>query len=169
MRQSRGFFIADDGEAIGGDLKFDTSKPHLLTNLKKDPPHLDIVETTAGTDFVMGTAPDSDVETLLTTPHHLPYTPELLVYFYSVSYDGSTSHANAGIYFNDRFLLSYSALHTDILYAEVDETNFYIKHYMENYWSSGQTSDASKWYIRIKYYILSLDSGLDSYNTSGLI
>jgi len=170
MRENRGFFIAEDGETVSsGNLKFDTSKPHLLTNLRMDPPHLDILETNGGTNFVMGSWPSSNSETLFTTPHHLPYTPELLIYFYSISYGGSTTDPKAATYYADRFLYSYGALWTDILYAEVDETNFYIKHYMENYWGSGQTSDANSWEIRIKYYILSNDSGVSSYNTSGLI
>lgn len=170
MRSNRGFFIANDGKGVSsGDLKFDTSRPHLSASLKMDPPHLDILETVGGTNFVLGAAPTSRSETLFTTPHKLPYTPELLIYYYAVSYNNDPNHANAGVYYVDRFLYGYSASYTDILYAEVDGTNFYIKHYMENYFSSGQTSTAANWLIRVKYYILSNDSGVTSYNTSGLI
>lgn len=169
MRDTLGFFIAEDGESVNsGKMKFTSKYPHLNASLKQDPAHLDVVITPGGTAFVMGAAPSSQTETLLTTPHHLPYTPEIMIYYYAISYGGDTGHVLAGKYYVDRFLLGYSASYDDILYAEVDDTNFYVKHYMANYFSSGQTSTAPNWSIRIKYYILSNDSGTTSYNTSGL-
>jgi hypothetical protein len=170
MRQRRGIYIAKDSKSVGiGDNRYESDRPHLQASLIKTPAHLDITEMTGGTGWTTGASPGTTSETLLTIPHNLPYTPDVLVYFYSISYNGSTSDSRAGKYGLDRFIYSGgSGAVYDALFVEVDGTNLYIKHFLEDFFGGvGYTSGANLYRMRIKYYILSNQSGVNSYNTKG--
>lgn len=170
MRQRRGIYIAKDGKSVGiGDNRYESDRPHLQASLIKSPPHLDLVEINGGTGWTTGASPNTWTETLLTVPHNLPYTPDVLVYFYSISYNGSTADSRAARYGLDRFLYSGSSgVVYDALLVEVDGTNLYIKHFLEDFWGGvGYTSGANLYRMRIKYYILSNPSGVTSYTTKG--
>lgn len=170
MRQRRGIYIAKDSKSVGiGDNRYESDRPHLQASLIKTPPHMDLTELNGGTGWTTSGVPSVQSETLLTIPHNLPYTPEVLVYFYSISYNNSTSDPLAGRYGLDRFLYSGSFGGAyDGLYAEVNETNLLIKHYLEDFFGgTGYVSPANLYRMRIKYYILSNPSGVNSYNTRG--
>jgi hypothetical protein len=165
-----GIFIAQDGKPIGrGNNRFDTTRPHLQANLLKTPAHMDIPA-----NFIAGTAQavldgESDIEDILTIKHNLPYTPEVLVYFYVVSYDGSTVTYPAGTYSADVLVMSGSlGTAADSLYAAVNSTDLIIRHQTESFGYPGTyTSEAPKFLVRLKYYILSNNSHVESYITRG--
>lgn len=165
MRLRRGIFIAKDGKSVGpGDNRYESDKPRLLTSLIQTPPHLDLQTFAGGTSWTVGAGGDQS-ETLLTIPHNLPYTPEVLVYFYVISYGGSTSHIKAAVYMADRLWYTSGAGADDLIYASVDGTNLEITHQTQT--GPGYTSDAAQYQIRLKCYILSNDSHVTSYNTRG--
>ncbi len=171
MRVSRGIFIAESGKSVGkGSDRYRSDRPHLMASLIKDPPHMDILTFDGGAGSTV--APGNlTTETLTTIKHNLPYTPEVLVYFYAVSYGGDPNHIKAGLYGADRIIYSGSAgTVTDMLYASVNETNLDIIHSIDvsAFFTPGSyVSDANQYIIRLKYYILSNDSHVQSYNTRG--
>lgn len=169
MRTHRGIFIAQDGKSVGrGSNRYESDRQHLQVSLIKDPVHMDVPPLFAGGTALSGGASTSQTETLKTIKHNLPYTPELLIYFYAYSYGGSTTAPQAGGYYADYYVYSGSlGTVTDILFAEVDSQNVYIKHKLDvgSSYVGTYTSDADDYQIRMKYFILSNDSHLDSYTT----
>lgn len=163
----RGIYIAKDGKSVGkNNNRFETDRPHLQVNLKREPFHLDIVEFDGGTNLVSpGGSAFDQTETLFSIEHGLPYTPEILMYLYVTSYGGDPNDLKAGLYTNKLLVLA-SGLVGDLIYAEVDDTEMRIVHRLADEFGFGYTSDAADYEIRLKYYILSNDSHLDSYTTN---
>lgn len=164
---SRGIFIAEPGKNVDQALQYRSDEQHYQVNLLKNPPHLDIQEFRGGTGWASNTT-ESKEETLFSIEHGLPYTPEILIYLYVKSYNGSTTDPAAGTYSEKAIIMSGSAgAVADALYAKVDSKYFKIVHGFENFLAVSYTSDADKYLIRLKYYILSNKAGVDSYITRG--
>lgn len=161
---SHGIYIAKDGKQVGKKRnRFDTDVPHYQINLLKSPKHMDVFDIVAGTALNTATIED---ETLLTIDHNLGYTPEVMAYFYVVSYDGSTTHDNAGRYGPQMLLMSGSiGAFSDALFFEVNDKQIKLKHELEIYIGGAQTSEAPKFFVRIKYYIFSRPARVSEYNT----
>jgi len=167
----RGVFIAEDGKGVDQRLQYDSTREHLQVNLAREPFHLDIVNFPGGTDFaatIAGGTVDRK-ETLFAVEHNLPYTPDVMFFCYVESYNGSATDPKAGYYFSDKLTLTGAIFVFDGFYAEVDEKEFRIVHRHRTDPATDHTSDASKYSMRLKYYIISRDAGVDSYNTSGLL
>lgn len=165
---SRGIYIARIGKSVGkGANQYDSNRPHFHVNLLKEPKHMDILTMSGGTGWSTSGVASQQIETIYTLKHNLPYTPEILIYFYSVSYAGSTTDSRAGRYYADLFVMSGSfGAVADVLYATVDRDNIYIKHRLDDYiGGTGYVSPANNYQMRIKYFILSNDSGTTSYDT----
>lgn len=169
-RLRRGIFIAKEGKEVGPtNNRYESDNLHLQASLLKVPEHMAITTISGGTAFVTTAVVSTQMETLLTIPHGLSYTPELLIYFYAVSYNGSTTDAKASKYSIGNFVYLGGVV-TDSIYATVDATNIKVIHRMDDFIGMGvgaYTSDADKWSIRIKYYILSNDSHVPSYSLGG--
>lgn len=167
-----GIFIGQSGIPFrSSNLRFTTKHRHVMSDLKKDPPHLDILTLANATALSLAPpAPGIDFsttsETLATIPHGLPYTPETLTYYYVES---STSNPGAvGRYYSNWFpILAGGGYYADFLNVVADRTNVYINHTMFHYWDGGSTvvSNADDYVFRVKYYILSIDSGVQTYTT----
>lgn len=155
---SKGIFIAKNKKSVGrGRNQYDSTLPHLMVNLIKNPPHIDALIMSGGTALAL-TGVGSTEETLLEIKHNLPYTPEVMIYFYVTS----TEEYSSG-----RFVYSGSnGTVTDVVYADVDDTNVKIKHSLDAYFGA-YTSTAPDFTLRVKYYILSNDSHMGRYNTRG--
>jgi hypothetical protein len=165
---SRGLFIAQSGEDLSKTpLQFDSDNAKVLVNLRADPPHLDEKTLRTATNFV-SVAAGSQQETLFSINHGLGYTPEVLVYFYVVSYGGSLTHDNAARYSNKNTLLSgTNGSVADSIYASVNSTSLDIVHELADFFGVGYTSDAASWVVKVKYYIISRDSKVSTYTTKG--
>lgn len=166
----QGIFIAKPGKSVGpNNNQFDTNNPHLLINLLKNPKHMDIVQFRGGTNFVASNGAVSDqIETLFSIRHGLAYTPEVFFYLLALTYQGSATHAKAGSYADKNMIISGSlGTITDSIYAKVDGESFSIVHELDNFWPINFTSDAADYNLQLKYYILSRDSKVSSYNTRG--
>ncbi len=155
---SRGIFIAKNKKSVGrGRNQYDSTLPHLMVSLVKNPPHMDTTIIPGGTALAL-TGVGSTEETLLTIQHNLPYTPEIMIYFYVTSTEE---------YASNNFVFSGSnGTITDVIYADVDDTSVKIKHSLDTYFGA-YTSTAPDFSLRIKYYILSNDSHVGRYNTRG--
>lgn len=165
---SRGLFIAKDGKSVGRRRnRFDSGNPHLQINLLKKPLHMDILTLTGGTALSLA-SPGSEEEMLDEFEHGLPYTPEVMNFFYVASYGGSPTDPKAGTYSSDRIIYSGSSgTVADAIYLEVNEKYVRIMHRLELFFGGPYTSDADEYTIRLKYYILSNDSHVAEYNTRG--
>lgn len=163
----RGVFVADEGKSIDRkEIRYRSDRPHLQASLiPKDPPHMDIVEFVGGTPLAVGGVGQLQ-ETILVLEHGLPYTPEVLLYFYAVSYDGSTTDPRVDTYYDNRLIMTSGTV-DDLIMAKVNEKEVRIIHELNDFVGLGFVSDANKWNIRLKYYILSVDSHVDEYNTRG--
>jgi len=101
----------------------------------------------------------------------LPYTPEAYVFFYAKTYGGSATDLHAGTYSGNLLLYSGSlSTATDQIYMEVKGDALYIRHSVENFAFPGTfTSDANKYLLRLKYYILSNNSHVASYTAGPVV
>lgn len=164
---NRGVFIAEEGKSLDRrEIRYRSDRPHMQASLlAKDPPHMDITEMSGGTALAT-TGIETKRETILTLEHGLSYTPEVLLYFYVVSYDGSTTDPRADTYYDGRLIMLAGTV-DDLLMAEVDKKEVRIVHELSDFVGLGHTSDGPKWNVRLKYYILSLDSHVEEYNTRG--
>lgn len=167
---SAGIVIAEPGKMLGeGRPRYDSRRGRWQVDLTARPEHLKIETFVGGSAFVASSGAVSDqLETLLDVRHGLEYTPEVLAYFYAVTYGGSDTHPKAAKYGNGVLIYSGSAgTIADNLYISVDRTSLKVIHELDNFWPINYNSDANQYVIRMKYYILSNDSGVASYNTRG--
>lgn len=173
-RERRGLFIADQYKSVAKkEYIFASDVPHMPINLiPQSPPHMNMVEISGGTGWDGTAGAVYYKETLLTIPYTLPYIPELLVYFDAYTFDGSTTDVKAGRYAADVLIYSgASGTVYDVLYAEIVRGELRIVHEFDNDIAGfpiPYTSDANRYKIRIKYYLISKDSGSTAgYNTRG--
>lgn len=151
---------------------YDSRNKRLQVSLIDTPPKLAILD-----NFVGGTALVSSTSAqqreVLGTPikHNLPYTPEVFMYIYTKSYGGSITDAKAGGYGGGAYFYSGSSgTIEDKIFFEVDDKEVRIVHTLDDFlFGGGYVSDAPKYLLRIKYYILSNDSHVKSYNFAGTI
>lgn len=167
-----GILIAEDGMGVSqGEYKFDSRARHLPIDLEASPRHYDIVEMAGGTALgIAANSTETKQETLLEIPHKLGYTPFCIAYFYIISKNGNAVSAPAGNYSGDFYPYSGSlGTLSDFITYKVNRESFRIIHYLNG---SGlgpaYTSDANTYQLRIKYYIASIDTGVDSYSGSRL-
>jgi len=165
MRENRGIFVNQPGKDFKKkNLQFDTSKPHLMAGVKRDPAHFDILIANNLTAISTPPSGGTTTETLFTIPHKLDYAPELLIYFYceTSTYGGIDF---TGGYYTNYFIIPASIYYClDYVSAAVDKTNVTIKHTISS--SDARTSAGNTFRFRIKYYILSVDSGQVQYDSS---
>jgi len=166
---SQGIYIAGDG---GRQLKpqHDSRRHRMNVNLTKDPAHLKILDDFSGGSALPAVFAVEQREVLYRIEHKLPYTPEVLAYFYVKSYDGNPAHAFAGyysgqLYVYSRFVFTFT---DDQIFIEVDDKEFRIVHTLFDPVGDPYTSDANKYIFRIKYYILSNPAGKPSYSYQGV-
>lgn len=169
-RPRRGIFIANDGRTVDdNDFRYASDKPHVNVSMVADPRHFDVLEFSGGTAFSMTAGSPALQREELITPirHNLPYTPEVFFYFYVAAYGGNPTHSLTGRYITKVFVLNAGAA-DDLIYAEVDRNEFRIIHELRDVAGATVTSDAPQYLIRMKYYITSLDSRVEEYNTMEL-
>ncbi len=154
-----GLAIARDGKNMGdGAWKFDSRKKKWTVDVNADPKHVRLFEMNGGTKFVLDAAMTLYTdEILLRVEHKMPWPPKFLCYFYYI--DAPLGFADSiGYYgFNNAFMLSNNiSAGGEGLWAEVDATYFYIKHYAETYGAgAGNTTFyGSDYNFRIKFELL---------------
>ena len=148
------------------DPAYDSAKGRLQTSLIASPPHLALIKDFKGGTPLFAADGERKREILLTIPHGKKYTPEAVMYFYVQSYNGSITDPKAGVYAgNIIFYSGSSGVVEDKILLEVDAKNLYVVHQVDNFLlSAGYTSDADKYLLRLKYYIFSNQSHVDSFS-----
>lgn len=171
MSQSGILIFGREGGPTSKDNAYDTRKGRLQARLRSDPPHLAIIDNFPGGTALTASLADRVTETLYTIPHKLSYTPEAYVFFYVKTYNGSTIDIKAGSYNGNVLYYSGSTgTYVDKIYMEVDNKNLYIKHDIYQVFPIGSTtSDANKYLLRLKYYILSNNSHVADYSHGSVV
>lgn len=154
-----GIAIAANGKSMqSGNWKFDSRKKKWTVDLQADPPHVKLFEMNGGTKFVLDSSLTLNSEEILfKVEHKMPWPPKFLCYFFYI--DAPLGFADSiGYYgFNNAFMLVNNIeAGGEGLYAEVDDTYFYIKHYAETYGvgSGNTTFYGSDYNFRIKFELL---------------
>lgn len=154
-------FALDRHNLKESDPEYDTRRKKLHVQAKTDPKHLDIIHLTGGTAFPgNGTI---YTETLFQIKHELPFIPNCLVYFFIEDAPISDSAFQfIGQYVKNEFYMSgTSGGLTDIIYYNIDDQYFYIKHQFATspFNPDPQPSTANQFKFKIKYIITSNNRG----------
>lgn len=159
MRQNYGLVIANESGDLENNQIYDSRKAKLTLDPKPEPPHFDVLtDFGAGTKFVIDNADTAiRTEVLFQIEHGLPFTPMYSAFFLATTtppdYVGRKD-----LYSLNKALILYNAigLGEEMIYAEADETYFYIKHAAQRfgYGDPGNyTFFGSDFKFRIRYMI----------------
>jgi len=161
--------FGQSGSPTGQDLAYDSRKSRLQVSLVDTPPKLAILDNFPGGTALVSNVTTQQREVLEVIKHNLPFTPEVFLYIYTKTYGGSNTDPKAGGYGGQAYFYSGSAgTIEDKITFEVDANEFRIVHTLDDFlYGGGYVSDAPKYILRLKYYILANDSHVDSYSLSG--
>ena len=156
MRQEYGLVIAGDAGSLREKQLYDTRKPKLTLDPKPNPPHFDVLTNfSAGTKwYVDGSVAMNFEETLFKIKHGLPFTPMIAVFFVATK-TPPEYYGRRNLYSLNTALMLYNAagLGEEAIWAEADDTYFYIKHRVNSYSSTPYTFFGSDFEYRIRYMI----------------
>lgn len=136
-RSNFGIATAQDRKSMqDGRWQNDTRKTKWTVDLDQDPPHLQIIETLPGGTKITANTGESTLfeETLFVMKHGMPFPPAFLCYFYTK--DAPSGYSTfIGQYEQNRatMLTNSIGIGQEGLWAEVDDTYFYIKHFVETF------------------------------------
>lgn len=159
LRNIMGMAVARPGKAMSdGDWINDTRLEKLTVDLDQTEPHLRLFELRGGTKWSVVPSSVSYIEeTIFSMKHNMPFKPKFLCFFYTVDTPVGFG-ANIGAYTQNHAYMLYNAfgIGEEGLYAYVDETHFYIKHFFETFGFGGAsfTAYGSDYLFRIKFEIL---------------
>lgn len=155
----KGIVVAQDGASLtSADTQYDSRKKRLMINLRPDLKHVALLEMVGGTALQTNAGNGYHNEEILfgPFPHKLGFTPRCLVYFYVESINGDPNAVGAGGYGDSVYFYSGSSgTIEDKIFFVVDDTNFYIKHTIDDFFGIGWTSTANTFFMGIKYMICS--------------
>lgn len=161
FRRDFGLAFADENRSMRDKTwRYDSRKKKWTVDLKADPKHLDLFELSGGTQFTLnyGTpGGETAEETLFRIEHKMPFPPEFLCFFYMV--DAPFAGAIGGYSSNSvLMLLDNDEGAAETIYATVDDTYFYIKHYAEAFGNEFSpptiTFFGSDYLFRVRYELL---------------
>lgn len=161
-----GIAIAADRQTMrDGRWQNDTRKKKWTVDVEHDPPHLQIIgDPDKGEVFDGGTKFTLDKgssvyleETLFTIKHGMPFPPAFLCYFYTRDAPSGLS-AIIGQYQQNRATMLTNAVGVgqEGLFAGVNDTHFYIKHFVETFGlgSGNHTFYGSDFKFRVRFELL---------------
>lgn len=159
MRQEYGLVIAGDDGSLEEKQLYDTRKPKLTLDPKPNPPHFDVLQDfSAGTKWTIDNA-DTAIreEVLFKIKHGLPFTPMFAAFFVATTTPPDYA-GRKNLYSLNKALILYNAigLGDEMIYADADDTYFYIKHSAQRfgYGDPGNyTFFGSDFKYRIRYMI----------------
>lgn len=160
-----GLLVFASGDSNPNDATYDSRRQRLQASLGDTPAHLALLDNFSGGTALAG-AITPVREILLPIPHNLPYTPEVLIYFFAKAYKGSTTDPLTGGYGGGSYIYPTTGpAYFDRIFVEVNATSVNIVHQLDDFDGTAFTSTAPNFTLRIKYYILSNDSHVASYTT----
>ena len=166
MSDRVGLIIASEAGSMERDQIYDSRKPKLTLDPKPNPPHFDVLQNfSAGSKWTMPDAAGVNEEVLFKVKHGLPFKPMYAAFFYPTSVPAARKSNSPSQYSINLALMLYNAfgLGEESLYADADETYFYIKHKAERFGGGDGTSYTfygSDFQYRIRYMIFNQPSFL---------
>lgn len=159
LRSNFGVAFSNKDKDMGdGFWGYDSRKKKWTVDVRADPKHLDVFELDGGTKFTKDKGASTYTEEILfRIEHKMPFPPEFLSFFYTVDAPAGES-ASIGTYTQNRAFMLTNAASTgeEGLFAQVDDTYFYIKHFVETFGSGSgdHTFHGSDYLFRFRYEIL---------------
>lgn len=160
-RSDYGMAVAADRHSMqDGNWLNDTRKPKWSVDVEADPSHLRVLDDfPGGTKFTLTKGASAVAEeTLFAIKHKMPWSPQVLCFFYTK--DAPAGSANQiGTYTLNTGYMFYDVsggIGREVLFADVDEEYFYIKHRAETmaYGSGTHTFSGSDYKFRVRFMIL---------------
>ena len=156
MSRSRvGLIIAGKSRTLRNDTVYNSNYKKLTVDPESAPSHFDLLNDFSGGTKWPITAGETREETLLQIRHNMPFVPMFYVYFLQ----SDTSRVPGGSIFAKQYTTNISymlfnsvAYGEEFLYADADDTYFYIKHKFKSTVSS-TTAYGSDFRFTIRYFI----------------
>lgn len=165
MRREYGLVIAGDDGSLSEKQLYDTRKPKLTLDPRPDPPHFDVLtDFGAGSKWTLPNVETKMEETLFRVKHDLPFTPMFAAYFIPTTVPAAY-YGRKNLYSLNKAMILYNAiaLGEEMLYADADDTYFYIKHSAQRF-AFGDATDytffGNDFKYRIRYMIFNRPSFL---------
>jgi hypothetical protein len=165
-RANIGLKIAGDSRSMRNETIYDSQRSKLTVDPDATPAHFDLLEPFGG--GTKWSVADTDVrlyeEVLLQIKHNLPFKPMFLAYFYPVTTPVGGTAASRQYSVNKQLMLFNAiSLGQEEIYADADETYFYIKHQAQRFNFGGPNPYVfygSDYQFRIRYFIFNQPSFL---------
>jgi hypothetical protein len=150
-----GMKFSETGKPVSDDrnLIYTSDRNQFKVDVKADPPHLGLLDpmptmtnlTTTTTNYLAS-------EILLRVEHHMPFTPSVSVYMNVI--DTPTDYA----FLIGTYVVDLLRLGGTLIYADADETYFYIRHDKYHNFNMGSPAtqtetDLEQFNIRAKWLI----------------
>lgn len=163
-RNNVGLIIAGKSRGLENDTIYNSRRKKLTVDPESVPPHFDLLEDfSGGTKWTSVPIGELREEILLQIPHNMPFKPMFYAYFLQTTVPGGTGPF-AAQYSTNISLMLFNAVGvgSEELFADADETNFYIKHrFQTSDFSSGpQNAYGSDFKFTIRYFIFNQPSFL---------
>lgn len=131
MKRGYGLIIAGEKNSLDQGQAYDSRKYKYAVDTNAGEPHFQLLENfSGGTKFVLPNEETSTEEVLLRVRHNMPFKPHFVCWIAQTVVPTALSSGAAKQFSINRSFMLFNAigLGEEELYADVDETYFYIKH-----------------------------------------
>lgn len=155
-RSNVGLIIAGDSRTLNNDTIYNSRRKKLTVDPEMTPPHFDLLQDfSGGTKWIMQPN-DVKEEILLQVPHNMPFVPMFYVYFLQSDtsrVSGTSTFAKQ--YSTNISLMLFNAVGVgeEDIYADADESYFYIKHRAMSTDNVAHTAYGSDFRFTVRYFI----------------
>lgn len=155
-------FASPDRDMGDGEWAYDSRKKKWTVDLEATPEHLKLFTLSGGTKWVIDTATeDYREEIIFQIEHKMPFPPRFVCFFYIVDAASGFSEL-IGNFTSDRAPMLYNSIFIgeEGLFAGVDDTHFFIKHFAETFGfgSGNHTFGGSDYRFRVRYELLNQEA-----------
>lgn len=170
MRRATGLIIAGETNSLEQGQAYDTRKYKYAVDTNAAEPHFQLLEDfSGGTKFVMPNEDISQEEVLLKVRHNMPFKPHFICWIAQTTLPVSMSGGGFAKQFsiNQTFMLFNAiGLGEEVLYADADDTYFYIKHRASRF-GFGDPGNYTFYGSDFKFQIRFMIFGIPSYVMEG--
>lgn len=169
MRRGYGLVIAGESNSLEQGQAYDSRKYKYAVDTEAQEPHFQLLEDfSGGTKFVLPQEIISTEEILLRVRHNMPFKPHFICWIAQTQLPTALSGTFAKQFSLTRSFMLYNAigLGEEELYADVDETYFYIKHKASRF-GYGDPGNFTFYGSDFKFQIRFMIFGIPSYLIDG--
>lgn len=169
MRRSTGLIIAGDRKSLDYEQAYDTRKYKYAVDTNAAEPHFQLLEDfSGGTKFVLPNEEVTTEEVLLKIRHNMPFKPHFVCWIAQTQLPTALSGTFAKQFSINRSFMLFNAigLGEEELYADIDDTFFYIKHKASRF-GYGDPGNYTFYGSDFKFQIRFMIFGIPSYVMDG--